>query len=265
MGGTIVVASAPGQGSTFSFELAAPVAADLPANLPSARTIVGYEGERRRLLVVDDVPQNRAMLVDLLEAVGFVVATAENGLDCLVLLESFKPDLIVMDVMMPVLDGNETTRRIRRMPSWADVPVIAVTAGASREDEAKCLEAGANAFLAKPVEHDALLRTIGTLLNLTWTTAQPAAAPAGADEPLLVVPPPAEIEVLWQLARMGNMRRIREQANYLLALDAAYAPFAQRLHALALGYHSKDLAAFVAQYRTDARTDARTENAVPPG
>jgi signal transduction histidine kinase/CheY-like chemotaxis protein len=259
MGGNIDVASEPGRGTAFWFELTVPVATGSPANLPSPRTIIGYEGERKRVLIVDDVPQNRAMLVDLLETVGFVVAAAENGLDCLVLLDSFKPDLIVMDVMMPVIDGNETTRRIRQMPAWRAVPIIAVTAGASPDDETRCRDAGANAVLSKPVEHDALLRAIGAQLSLDWISAQNGPETARADEEdeaALAVPPADEIEVLWQLVRIGNMRRIREQAGHLRALDPAYAPFADHLDALAQGYHSKDLATFVARYRT--------ESAVPP-
>ena len=252
MGGNIDVASEPGKGSAFWFELAAPVATGSLASVPAPRTIVGYEGERKRVLIVDDVPQNRAMLVDLLQSVGFVVAAAENGLECLVLLDSFKPDLIVMDVMMPVIDGNETTRRIRRMPAWSRVPVVAVTAGASPDDEARCLDAGANAFVPKPVEHDVLLRTIGTLLALSWITGHPAQeAPPDEEEAALVAPPTDEIEVLWQLVRIGNMRKIREQAGHLRTLDPAYAPFADHVDALARGYHSKDLAAFVACYRTE--------------
>jgi len=258
MGGTIGVVSEPGKGSTFSFELTVPVADSRPVSVASPQAIVGYEGERKRVLVVDDVPQNRAMLVDLLHAVGFIVAAAANGLECLVLLDSFKPDLILMDVMMPVMDGNETTRRIRRMPQWRSLPVIAVTASASREDEARCLEAGVDVFLAKPIDHDALLHAIGTLLSLQWTVGKPAQEPGqGVEEGADIVAPPApEVEALWQLARIGNMRKIRERANYLRALDPAYAPFAARLDTLAQGYHSKELAAFVGRYRT--------ADAVPP-
>jgi hypothetical protein len=72
----------------------------------------------------------------------------------------------------------------------------------------------------------------------------------------MVAPPVQEIETLWQLARIGSMREIRECANYLQALDPAYGPFAARLHTLAQGYHSKELAAFVARYRN--------ENVEPP-
>jgi signal transduction histidine kinase/DNA-binding NarL/FixJ family response regulator len=259
MGGNIEVVSEPGKGSTFSFELAVQLADSSPAIRRSPHTIVGYKGERKRLLIVDDVAQNRAMLVDLLHAVGFIVAAASNGLECLVLLDSFKPDLILMDVMMPIIDGNETTRRIRRMPQWSSVPIIAVTASASREDEVKCLEAGADGFLAKPVDHDDLLRAIGKQLSLDWIVGKPALEPVALDaeeEGGLVVPPAQEIEVLWQLTRIGSMREIRERASYLRALDPAYAPFAARLDTLAQGYHSKELAAFVARFRT--------EDAVPP-
>jgi response regulator RpfG family c-di-GMP phosphodiesterase len=140
------------------------------------------------------------------------------------------------------------------MPSWRSVPVIAVTASASREDEAACLQAGAAAFLAKPVEHDALLRAIGKQLSLDWIVGKPVPEPVALDaeeEGDLVVPPAQEIEVLWQLTRIGSMREIRERANYLRALDPAYASFAARLETLAQGYHSKELAAFVARYRAE--------------
>jgi CheY-like chemotaxis protein len=224
MGGNIAVISEPGKGSRFWFELAVPVAASIVPILPVQRTIIGYEGERRRLLIVDDVPQNRVMLMDLLQALGFLMASAGNGLECLAMLDSFKPDLIVMDVMMPEMDGNTATRRIRRLPQWCKIPIIAVTASASHEDELKCREAGVDAFLAKPVDHDVLLDTIGAQLSLSWHTRQSRAeANATEDEEggALVIPPDQEIEALWQLARIGNMSTIREHANYLAALDPA--------------------------------------------
>jgi signal transduction histidine kinase/ActR/RegA family two-component response regulator len=250
MGGHIDVASTPGKGSTFSFEIDVPVATAAPDAAAPHETLLGYEGERKRLLVVDDVPQNRAMLLDLLQETGFNVAAAANGRECLVLVDSFRPDLILMDVMMPVMDGNETTRQIRHMPGWGDVPIVAVTASASADDERRSRAAGASAFLAKPVDHDLLLRTIGRLLALEWTTAQPA--PAGGEEAPMAVPPSDEIETLWQLAQIGNMREIRERAAYLRGLDPAYGTFANRLDTLAQGYHSKQLVVFVARFRSDS-------------
>ncbi|MEO5934387.1 MAG: response regulator, partial [Duganella sp.] len=252
MGGDIAVVSETDQGSNFWFDLTVPIATDSPAVAQPLHGIVGYEGARKRLLIVDDVPQNRAMLVDLLQSVGFIVAAAENGLECLVLLDSFQPQLILMDVMMPLLDGNETTRRIRRMPGWGAIPIVAVTASASREDQSECHEAGANAFLAKPIEHEALLRTIGTQLSLDWISTRPAPVDlAEQDGTDLIIPPAEEIEALWQLAQLGNMREIRERARHLQALDPAYAAFANHLDALARAYHSLALTAFVERHRAD--------------
>jgi PAS domain S-box-containing protein len=252
MGGEIGVKSEPGRGSLFWFELDVPVSADT-LHIPAVpATIIGYHGQRKRLLIVDDVPKNRAMLMDMLQGLGFSVADARNGQECLSLLDSFQPDLIVMDVMMPVMDGRETTRRIRRLSSGARIPIIHVTASASPEDEAASYAAGANAFLAKPVEQDLLLAAIGTQLSLSWITeGLPLEAPvAGAeDQSDLVIPPVPEIEVLAHLARLGNMQKIAERADYLDTLDPAYAPFAQRVRTLAQTYQSKALAAFVARYQ----------------
>jgi CheY-like chemotaxis protein len=257
MGGRIAVASEPGKGSTFWFDITVPVATAGPASVATQETLVGYEGERKRLLVVDDVAPNRAMMLDLLQDTGFIVAAAANGVECLVLLDTFKPDLILMDVMMPVMDGNETARRIRQMPGWASIPIVAVTASASPEEERRSRDAGADAFLAKPIDHDLLLRTVGSLLSLAWITEQPVpAAPESDEEAGMAAPPADQIEALWQLAQMGNMRKIREQAAYLRGLDPAYGAFASRLETLAQGYHTKQLAAFVARFRA--------ENAVPP-
>ncbi|MEO7941244.1 MAG: ATP-binding protein [Burkholderiaceae bacterium] len=259
MGGHIAVASETGKGSTFWFELAVPVATGALPTPPVQRAINGYEGKRRRLMIVDDVPQNRVMLMDLLQALGFDVASAGNGEECLAMLDSFKPDLIVMDVMMPGMDGNEATRRIRQLPEWSKIPIIAVTASASHEDELTCREAGVDAFLPKPVDHDVLLNVIGAQLSLRWNTGQAVPEPRSSDDEEgagLVIPPAEEIEALWELARIGNMSRIREQADYLAALDPAYGRFAQQLQSLAQGYHSKALVAFVARFRT--------ASAVPP-
>jgi len=100
---------------------------------------------------------------------GFQLNSAEDGAECLEVARATHPDLIVMDVTMPVMDGCEATRRLRGIPALAGVPVIAMSASATSEAEARSRDAGANAFIAKPIDRETLLDTIGSLMNLAWT------------------------------------------------------------------------------------------------
>ncbi len=252
MGGDIRVQSEPGRGSLFWFELNLPlVAKPFAAATPAAPSVIAYEGERMKILVVDDAPHNRLMLIDALAPIGFEVVDALDGEDAVDQALRFEPDLIVMDVMMPVLDGVETTRRIRNLPQLSHTRIIAVTASANSEMEARCRAAGVDAFVGKPVNQVQLLEVIGELLDLKWTyqsgphEADGAVVPAPAE---LIVPPSDELSVLYQLAMAGNMRPIRERANYLLELDPRYAAFANRLRSLAEDFQSKAILALVERH-----------------
>jgi len=168
MGSGLEVHSEPGMGSRFWFDLSLPVSAEvLPAPKAPWRP-TGYEGRRRKLLVVDDVQVNRAMMSELLGQLGFDVREASDGAQAIERTLAFAPDLIVMDIVMPKMDGLAATRRLRELPSWRNVPVIAASASALPEDRAASLEAGANAFLAKPIDPTQLLEHIGSLLGLKW-------------------------------------------------------------------------------------------------
>ena len=180
MGGDIQVHSEQGEGSVFSFEVEAPILQALPHEAPESGAPIGYEGERRKILVVDDVPQNRAMLLDSLETMGFEVAHACDGAEALTVAAWFQPDLIVMDLLMPVMDGYEATRRLRMSPQSADVPIIAMSASARADTQTRCREAGANAFIAKPVEETTLLNAIADMLHLTYLREERAGAPEEA-------------------------------------------------------------------------------------
>src|SRR6185295_18292763 len=103
-----------------------------------------------------------------------------------------------------------------------------VSAGATADDQRNGLEVGANAYLPKPIDMQRLLTEMGRLLGLTWLPAADQ-APADGTAPPLVAPPVEELEVLFQLAKAGNMRRIRECAEHLATLDEAYREFSNRL------------------------------------
>ena len=161
------------------------------------------------------------------------------------------PDLILMDVVMPEMDGLEAMRRLRQLPDFKGVPIIAISASASGGDEASSMAAGANAFVPKPINLSRLLAQIGALLKLEWIDVLQAAplAPERRANGRLVVPPAHEMEILHDLARRGNMQDILQWAEHLTGLDERYRPFADQLSLLAKGYRSKAILSLVLQYQ----------------
>ena len=173
----IHVHSRVGQGSSFRFEIHVPVIE--PASRSAAidmAQVSRYTGARRRVLVVDDGEGNRALLTAMLGEYGFDCGEAENGLEALRNAARNKPDLILMDLKMPVLDGVEATRLIRMIEPLKDVPVIVISANVSDDTAASCLAAGANAFLPKPVGEKELLRVMTRVAGIEWISdaAEPA-------------------------------------------------------------------------------------------
>src|SRR5580700_9650644 len=111
----------------------------------------------KRILVVDDQPDNRQIIRDLLDATDYELTEAENGEQALAAVAKQRPDLILMDLQLPILDGYEATRRIKADPALKDVPIIAVTSYALSGDEAKARAAGCDDFVPKPFSPRQLL------------------------------------------------------------------------------------------------------------
>lgn len=166
MGGEIRVASELGRGTEFSFSLRLKHADTRDRDASTRSTPARYEGLRQRVLVIDDVDHNRSMLADFLTSLGFEIQIAEDGLQGIDKVQSFLPDLIVMDSLMPVMSGLEATRRLRANPAHAHLPIIAVSANATEEHRHDCLQAGANLCFSKPVRLDGLASAIQHLLQL---------------------------------------------------------------------------------------------------
>ncbi|HZG73462.1 MAG TPA: response regulator, partial [Chondromyces sp.] len=124
--------------------------------------------QNKVVLVVDDDQRNIYAISNALKKEGMEIFTAENGIDCLEKLEQLEHvDLILMDIMMPVMDGYEAMRRIRISEKHADIPIIALTAKAMKGDKKKCLEAGASDYISKPLKLDQLLSAMRV-----WTTSE---------------------------------------------------------------------------------------------
>jgi len=216
MGGRIEVHSRLGEGSTFRFELPLEAAPDdghtlqavgpallppVPLPRPAPGRIMGpqpaapiFAGPApllgARILLVEDNPINQEVARDLLRTLGCLVVVADDGALALREVEHGNFDLVLMDVQMPVMDGLQATAAIRRLPGRARLPIVAMTANAFAEDRRRCLTAGMNDFLIKPVEPAALRQCL-----LHWLGAGPVGAAAVPATPATSSPPPAATSV----------------------------------------------------------------------
>lgn len=188
MGGQVGVDSMPGNGSTFWLKVRVAPARGLPVgdmqpDLDQVLQRLQQRAQHVRLLVVDDDPIGREVTIELLARAGLEAVGVDDGQAALDAVQAGGYELILMDVVMPGMDGIEATRQIRMLPTCADLPIIAMSASALGEDQARCLAAGMNDFLAKPVDPARLYAKL-----LQWLPETPESLPRAAPLPVLVNP-----------------------------------------------------------------------------
>ena len=181
MGGSIQVASHPGEGSTFHFELAMPLGRPgLPGSENESSDLAPFHFQGRRILFAEDHQQSQEILLDMLEGIGCEADVAGDGIEAVACAKARQYDLILMDMQMPGMDGMTATRVIRTLPGYRETPIVALTANAFFEDRQRCLDAGMNDHLAKPVTPFSLAAALGKWLP--DLNIQVAAAPQRSDE-----------------------------------------------------------------------------------
>jgi two-component system, chemotaxis family, CheB/CheR fusion protein len=160
-GGSVTVASAgPGQGSAFSVRL--PILDDKPRALLEPPAKKRPAATARRVLIVDDNTDSAAALAMLLKSSGNKTATAHDGLAAVAAVESFRPDVVLLDLSLPKMDGYEAARRIRSEPWGKDVVLVALTGWGQEEDRRRSKEAGFDEHMVKPVDFDALMKLVAS-------------------------------------------------------------------------------------------------------
>ena len=171
MGGAIDVVTAPGQGSEFVVRADFAISAeDMSRGGGEQESGAETDFSGKRLLLVDDMEINREIARAVLEMNGFEVEEADDGTKAVELVERSRPGYyaaVLMDIQMPVMNGYEAARKIRALqqPQLAEIPIVAMTANAFEEDRKAAFAAGVNGHVAKPINVDALMETLGGILS----------------------------------------------------------------------------------------------------
>ena len=256
MGGNITVSRREGGGSAFRFHVQLQVGHEEESvlRLP-ARQVQGLHPAQPppRVLVVDDEDDNRILLSLMLRGTGFEVREAGSGAVALALTDSWRPQLILMDIRMPEMDGYEAIRRIRSDSAAQPIKIIAVTAGAFEDDRHAALRAGADRFLPKPVRQGELLALIQNLLSLEYVYQQPSGDPA----PRPVVPTAEELARLpeeWraQLITALEIANFDQVAELITQLPPCDSELARHLSGLAERFEATALLELIPIPRNEA-------------
>lgn len=269
MGGNIQVESELGAGSKFQFTIKVKVVvAQERFSQPVGQQIqdaqiIGYGGKRRTILIVDDRWENRAVLSQFLEPLGFRIIEANHGKAGLEKLYKHQPDLLITDLIMPVMDGTALLKEIRQSPNFNGQKAIVSSSSAVHQNQATALEAGGDAFLPKPVEFSFLLSLLANELNLTWIYEESkkdnlsnitdnsdsfAEAVQGPSLEDFLVPPVEVLENLLDLAERGRLPQFKKQLESLNSQNQRYTEFTTPLFILENQFNIDAIEASIKEY-----------------
>lgn len=231
MGGEIYFRSELGKGTTFDIRLfLSQIRQDVTETPVAYRKRIGYAGARKKVLVVDNEQVDRELVINILSPLGFEVAEAATGRQCVERYQQFKPDVILMDLAMPVMDGWEASYIIRSVHQ-SNVPIAIVSANAYDKNLENAAGIASQDFMVKPVNVEDLLDWIGQQLALTWLHASDIeiathAAHQQASETIeIAVPESQHLQAILSLIDLGYVKGIHQKLDEIHALHPRYAGF----------------------------------------
>ena len=211
MGGEISVTSQPGAGSRFRVRLMLSQSVREAAPVLTEKRIIGYEGMRRTVIVVDDDPAHCGLMVELLTPLGFTVSTAADGETCLEMVTGQAPDLFLVDLSMPGMNGWTLANALR--DTFAMAPIILISADGRELKQPPAAAIHHDDVLTKPVNLRALLERVGRLLQLNWLTVEDLANEAGVVRTTLL--DATQLNQLRELAAIGYVSGLRTHLDVL--------------------------------------------------
>lgn len=251
MGSGIEVQSQLGEGSIFSLELEFAIASEWNQPTPDqSQTVIGIKGQAPSILVVDDDRTQCSIVTTILKEIGFEVRVAYTGSDGWLSVSDRIPDLVITDLAMPLLDGVGLIEQLRSNPSTSEVPIIVSSANVFGSNRQRSLQAGASAFLPKPIVVKELLNTLQQLLNLTWIHQEQSkqsarSTPINAE---IILPEQSVLDDLYHLAMMGDIAAIEGILEALTKENSQFIPFVSALKNLTATFQTGKIRHFLKSY-----------------
>jgi signal transduction histidine kinase/DNA-binding NarL/FixJ family response regulator len=265
MGGKLQVISTPKMGSSFGFAIMLPEVADVSKAVVELPIIIGYQKPLRagevetqfKILIVDDQWENRAFVSQRLTSLDFDIAEASDGQTAVATAQQWRPDVILMDLVMPVMDGFAAVRKIRKMPELKEVIIIATSASVFDFHQQRGSDAGCHDFIAKPCRLEILLDSLQKHLHLTWiyespkmatlANAAPQTGVSQEDRPL-VVPSVEQLTTLANLAKLGDINGILDYMGQLEQTDPQLVAFTTKVRQMAKRFQKRQILELVRQH-----------------
>ena len=226
MGGDLAVVSDHDQGSTFTVRLLLPNLGGEQKYIQE-EDINGYQGKNQKILIVDDQPEHRQLIMSILRPLGFAMIEADSGEACLKQVKKNQPDLILLDLSMPGIDGAETAYQIRQ--NNYTMPIVVLSANAYPSDRLGAINAGCNDFLSKPIQVSELLCKLKLHLVLEWCYQEDVPTLQSTHQ----LPPFEIIQELTGFVRIGDLLGLNHHLRELIQQHPEYTHFAQELMRLA--------------------------------
>ncbi|WP_096605741.1 CHASE2 domain-containing protein [Calothrix sp. NIES-2100] len=255
----IQVQSHLGEGSLFWLELTVPVPVShdwqIGALSPTHQKIIGIRGSTPQILIVDDDINHRSMLTSLLQGIGCQTLEATDGKQGLEMANEHHPDVILLDLAMPNMDGFELMVHLQENPQTSNIPIIVSTASVFEENRQRSLQAGATAFLPKPLQIDELFNALLLLLKVEWIYAESASVTSSSQsqetgEAELVLPSQEVLQQLYHLAMMGDIPTIEGIIEELMQQNSQLDAFATELSKLTSNFQTAKIRKFLKSFVT---------------
>ncbi|BAU11114.1 two-component hybrid sensor and regulator [Leptolyngbya sp. NIES-3755] len=249
MGSGIEVQSHLGEGSCFSLALKFEAASEWQSTIATEnQTVIGMVDRTPSILIVDDDRTQCGLVAALLQEIGFEVMVAYSGSDGWLAVNDRIPELIITDLAMPLLDGVGLIEQLRSNSTTCNIPIIVSSANVFGSNRQRSLQAGANAFLPKPIQIQELLTILKELLNLTWVYQTQSAVKPTIEQTEIIVPEQGILDDLYHLAMMGDIAAIEGILESLAKENPQYTPFVVALNKLTATFQTAKIRQFLKSY-----------------